>query len=375
MPCRPPRIFPRSRSSGLAFRPGRIHHARVLKPLARHTPLEAPEDFRAALREWFGRHGKDYPWRRTSDPYAVLVSEVMLQQTQIATVLGRGFYARFLERFPDTASLAAAEDEPLLKAWEGLGYYRRARMLRESARAVIARHGGVFPADPAALLDLPGIGRYTAGALLSFAFDHPAPLVDGNVARVLTRLFDCAEAIDSSPMQKWLWDTAATVLDREHPRAFNSALMELGQTHCRPGVPDCLSCPVSWFCQTRQPAALPVKSKRQAIEEVDEHALFVLDGGRLLMSRQGKGRREGMWRLPVREKLQIAALTLLHRRKYGITRYRVSLHVHDCPSGHPMARAGPGEEWIVTSKLAEIVIPPADRAAITAVLDAREEIA
>lgn len=347
----------------------------MLKPLARQTPLDAPESFRAALREWFGRHGKDYPWRRTSDPYAVLVSEVMLQQTQIATVLGRGFYTRFLERFPDVPALAAAEDEPLLKAWEGLGYYRRARMLRESARAVLARHGGRFPADPAALLDLPGIGRYTAGALLSFAFDYPAPLVDGNVARVLTRLFDRADPVDSSPMQKWLWETAGQLLDRDHPRAFNSALMELGQTRCRPGVPDCLSCPVAAFCRTAEPAALPVKAKRQTIEEIDEHVLFALDRGRLLMSLQGKGRREGMWRLPVREKARIAALPLLHRRKYGITRYRVSLHLHHCPADHPAASPGPGEEWICTSQLATIVIPPADRAAISAVLDGAEEIA
>jgi A/G-specific adenine glycosylase len=149
--------------------------AHVLKPVARHTPLEAPDEFRRALRTWFDKNGKDYPWRRTSDPYAVLVSEVMLQQTQIATVLGRGFYTRFLERFPDVESLAAAEDDVLLKAWEGLGYYRRARMLRESAKAVIARHGGEFPGDADALLALPGIGRYTAGALLSFIRGSTTP--------------------------------------------------------------------------------------------------------------------------------------------------------------------------------------------------------
>jgi hypothetical protein len=128
------------------------HLRRVLKPAATRSPLDDREGFRSALRAWFDKNGKDYPWRRSRDPYAVLVSEVMLQQTQIATVLGRGFYTRFLERFPDVETLAAAEDDVLLKAWEGLGYYRRARMLRESAKAVIARHGGDFPADPAALL-------------------------------------------------------------------------------------------------------------------------------------------------------------------------------------------------------------------------------
>lgn len=347
----------------------------MLKPIARQTPLDTPEDFRRALRDWFGKNGKDYPWRRTSDPYAVLVSEVMLQQTQIATVLGRGFYTRFLEKFPDVTTLAAAGDDELLKTWEGLGYYRRARMLRESARAVLERHNGAFPADYEAILALPGVGRYTAGALLSFAFDKPAPIVDGNVARVLSRLFDKEDPIDGGPMQKWLWETAARLLDHDHPKTFNSALMELGQTHCRPGVPDCLSCPVASFCVTREPAALPVKAKRQAIEEIDEHTAYVRHQGKVLLSRQGRGRREGMWRLPVREKAILSGLPLLHRRKYGITKYRVTLHVHDCPAGHAAAAGGQGDEWIELEALAGLVIPPADRAALSAVLADREEIA
>lgn len=347
----------------------------MLKPISPQPPTDTPEAFRAALRGWFERNGRDYPWRRTRDPYAVLVSEVMLQQTQIATVLGRGFYDRFLQKFPDVTTLAAAEDDELLKAWEGLGYYRRARMLRESARAVLSRHGGRFPDGYEAILDLPGVGRYTAGALLSFAFDKAAPIVDGNVARVLARLFDREDPIDGGPMQKWLWETAAALLDQEHPRAFNSALMELGQTHCRPGVPDCLSCPVSAFCTTREPSALPVKAKRQAIEEIDEHTACVLREGRVLLSRQGQGRREGMWRLPVREKALVSALPLLHRRKYGITKYRVTLHVHACPETHAAASMAGGDEWIDLDLLDSLVIPPADRAALSAVLSDREEIA
>ena len=347
----------------------------MLKPIARQTPLDAPEEFRTALRDWFTKNGKDYPWRRTRDPYAVLVSEVMLQQTQIATVLGRGFYVRFLEKFPDVRALAAAEDDELLKAWEGLGYYRRARMLRESARAVQGIHGGSFPDSYQAILDLPGVGRYTAGAVLSFAFDKPAPIVDGNVARVLARLLDRADPIDSGPVQKWLWETAERLLDQEHPRAFNSALMELGQTHCRPGVPDCLSCPVASFCVAREPSVLPVKAKRQAIEEIDEHTAYVLREGKVLLSRQGRGRREGMWRLPVREKALVSGLPLLHRRKYGITKYRVTLHVHACPESHAAAAKGGGEEWIDLDLLAGLVIPPADRAALSAVLTDPEEIA
>lgn len=354
---------------------GFLHLRRVLKPLARHSALEAPDEFRAALRAWFDQNGRDYPWRRTTDPYAVLVSEVMLQQTQIATVLGRGFYTRFLERFPGVHELAAAEDDVLLKAWEGLGYYRRARMLRESAKAVISRHGGEFPADSGALLALAGIGRYTAGALLSFAFDQAAPLVDGNVARVLARLFDRSDPVDSGPMLKWLWETAERLLDREHPRIYNSALMELGQTHCRPGVPDCLSCPVAAFCMTKEPSLLPVKAKRQAIEEIDEHAIYAVRSDKILLSRQGRGRREGMWRLPVRDKHALSGLTLLHRRKYGITRYRVTLHVHACLDGHPAGIAKEGEAWIDLVEVDALVIPPADRAALNDVLGGAEEIA
>jgi A/G-specific adenine glycosylase len=298
----------------------------------------------------------------------------MLQQTQIATVLGRGFYTRFLERFPDVASLAAAEDDVLLKAWEGLGYYRRARMLRESAKAVIARHDGEFPPDSAALLALPGIGRYTAGALLSFAFEKPAPLVDGNVARVLARLFEREDPVDSGPMLKWLWETAELLLDPDHPRPYNSALMELGQTHCRPGVPDCLSCPVASFCLAKEPSGLPVKGKRQTIEEIDEHAIHAVREGEVLLSRQGKGRREGMWRLPLRDKADLGGLALLHRRKYGITRYRVTLHVHGCPPGHPSAAEAEGEAWIGLDQVESLVMPPADRAALAAVLVDPEEI-
>ncbi len=347
----------------------------MLKPPARQTPLDVPEEFRAALRGWFGKHGRDYPWRRTRDPHEVLVSEVMLQQTQIATVLGRGFYTRFLEKFPDTAALAAAGDEELLKAWEGLGYYRRARMLRESARAIMERHGGIFPHEFADILALPGVGRYTAGAVFSFAFDRAAPVVDGNVARVLSRLFDRADPVDSGPVQKWLWETAEALLDPEHPRIFNSALMELGQTCCRPGVPDCLSCPVASFCTTREPASLPVKAKRQATEEIDEHAILMREGETILLARQGKGRREGMWRLPVREKTAVAALPLLHRRKYGITRYRVTLHVHGCPPGDPASAPAAGEERVQLAVLEELTIPPADRAALAALIGDREEIA
>ena len=340
----------------------------MLKPRFEIDPLEDPAAFRRALAGWFGSHGKDYPWRRTRDPYAILVSEVMLQQTQIATVLGRGFYTRFLERFPDTATLAVAGDDELLKAWEGLGYYRRARMLREAARAVEDGHGGHFPDDFDAILALPGVGRYTAGAVLSFAFGKPAPIVDGNVARVLSRLLDSADPIDAGPTMKRLWEVAGDLLDSTDPRTHNSALMELGQSHCRPGVPDCLGCPVGRFCRCAEPAALPVKAKRVKATEVDEDLVFLRRGDRVLLRKLEEGRRAGMWRLPEGEGRGEA----LYQGKYGITRYRVTMRVRSAEKGR---RPKSGESWQDIDDLADLVIPPADRKALRALLQESEEIA
>ncbi|MCU0796531.1 MAG: A/G-specific adenine glycosylase [Akkermansiaceae bacterium] len=332
----------------------------MLKPRWEKDAVEDAAGFRGAVVKWFMAEGLDFPWRRTRDPYAVLVSEVMLQQTQIATVLGRGYYARFLDRFPDLPTLAAAGDEELLKAWEGLGYYRRARFLREAARAVMERHGGVFPSKPSEILALPGVGRYTAGAVASFAFGQAEPIVDGNIARVLMRLMDCEDPVDGRGMAR-AWEWAEVLVDPKHPREFNSGLMELGQRLCRPGVPDCLSCPVSRWCRTREPAGLPIKAKRHEVTEVAETLLFAERDGKVLLRQLGAGRREGMWRLPERE----PSGPLLYQAKYGITRYRVTMAVHG--SQKPV-RAGDGEAWQELEKLKDLVIPPADRRALDELL-------
>ena len=330
----------------------------MLKPRLEKDALKDPTGFRDALAVWFGKNGKDYPWRRTSDPYAVLVSEVMLQQTQIATVLGRGFYTRFLETFPDVSALAESDDERLLKAWEGLGYYRRARMLRDTARAVIERHDGSFPHVMDELLALPGVGRYTAGAVRAFAFDAPSAVVDGNVARVLSRLMDFNEAVDETAGLKKMWEWAEALADPERPRVFNSALMELGQTICRPGVPDCLGCPVSRHCRTREPERLPVKKKKVAITEVDEHALWLRDRqGRVLLHREAGKRREGLWRLPLREMAEVASLPVVVSHRYTITRYRVNLEVRDGGVAPKSLKPRDGEEWKDFDELARLPMP------------------
>ena len=324
----------------------------MLKPRFVSSPLDSREAFRDDLAAWFAKHGKDYPWRRTHDPYEVLVSEVMLQQTQITTVLGKGYYPRFLTAFPNVETLAAAEDAVLLKAWEGLGYYRRARMLRETARAVIAQHGGGFPHETADLMALPGIGRYTAGALRAFAFGLPAVLVDGNVSRALARLMDFSQAVDESAGLRQIWTWAEDLADANRPRIYHAALMELGQSICRPGAPDCMACPVARFCSAGNPAELPVKARKTAITAVDEHALWLRDAdGRLLLHHEAGKRRTGLWKLPLREASELGHLPLLAEHRYAITRYRVKLKVHDGNAGGAIFHADPGDSWVEPSEV------------------------
>ncbi len=285
----------------------------------------------AELVNWFGQHARDYPWRRTRDPYAILVAEVMLQQTQIPTVLGRGYYARWLERFPDFSTLAAAREDEVLKAWEGLGYYRRARNLQRLAHEVIEKHGGAFPQDPAAILALPGIGPYTAGAVASFAFGLAEPIVDGNIARVLSRIFNDATPIDSTAGTKLLWERAkALVQTTDDPRSLNSALMELGQTHCTPTKPACDLCPVRAHCRATDPEALPVKQTRQAITAVTERVIFLRTKEGVLLELETGKRRTGLWKLPALQPMHmVQPPPVLLRSQYGITRYKVTLWVHE----------------------------------------------
>lgn len=322
------------------------------------------------LVAWFQKHGRDLPWRRTTDPYAILVSEVMLQQTQITTVLERGYYTRWLERFPDIPALAAAGEKEILHAWEGLGYYRRARNLHALARALLERHGGVFPADLESLRALPGIGPYTAGALASLAFDLPAPLVDGNVARVLSRLDDDATPVDTSAGQKRLWQRAEELVRAaSSPRALNSALMELGQTHCRPGLPHCIQCPVKRHCRATRPAALPVKRARPAITAVTERVIFHQEPGGILLQQEHGPRRTGLWKLPpLPETWYAAPPPVLLQTRYTITRYKVTLWVHAAPAAG-ITPAG-SQRLIPRAELAATPMPSPYRRALQSLLAA-----
>ena len=327
----------------------------MIKPPCRAGALDDRPGFRDALVKWFRKEARDYPWRRTRDPYAVLVSEVMLQQTQIATVLGKGYYTRFLQVFPDVASLAGASNEALLKAWEGLGYYRRARMLRDTAKAVIERHAGVFPSDAEDLIKLPGIGRYTVGALRAFAFQKPAVLVDGNVSRVLSRVMEFSEPIDSTAGLKQLWSWAAELADDKRPALYHAALMELGQRVCKVGAPDCLACPVAAFCRSREPEILPIKGRKSTLTRIDEHALWLRDDqGRILLEREVGSRRTGLWKLPLRQSDDIGHLPMIASNEYGITRYRVTLKVHDGRGENIVPQVGEGLAWFDENETANL---------------------
>jgi A/G-specific adenine glycosylase len=247
-------------------------------------------DFQRSLLFWYDRHRRDLPWRANRDPYRVWLSEIMLQQTRVAAVIAH--YHEFLRRFPTVKKLARARESSVLAAWSGLGYYRRARMMHAAAKVIVREYAGIFPATSADLLALPGIGRYTAAAIASIAFDQPAAVVDGNVERVLQR--GTGKRLEGEE----LWTAANHLLDAKRPGDFNQAMMELGATVCTPRAPGCLTCPVIEMCATRGELAAMSKSVPQKKREI-HYALHCHDGEVLLVQRaQDATLMPGMWELP-----------------------------------------------------------------------------
>src|SRR5258707_2890553 len=251
--------------------------------------------FRRRLLSWYRRHGRDLPWRRTSDRYAILVSEFMLKQTQVATVIP--YYHKWLRRLPDFVSLARASENEVLRVWQGLGYYARARNLHATAKTVMDRHGGNFPRGIEQMRQLSGIGKYTAHAVASFAFNQSVPIVEANTGRVLARLFNLRESIDSDLGQRTLWQHAASVLPKSDAATFNSALLDLGALICIARKPKCDICPVNAFCCAKDPAALPVKNSRPETKRLIEMHALIVRRGRILLE-QSSHRWRGMWMLP-----------------------------------------------------------------------------
>jgi len=263
-------------------------------------------DVRSKLLRWYDREARDLPWRRTKDPYAIWVSEVMLQQTRVETVVP--YYQRFVERFPTLRALAEADEDAVLSLWSGLGYYRRARHLHRGVREVVARYGGAVPEDAGARLGLPGVGRYTAGAIGSIAFDKEEPVVDGNVSRVLCRLHGVDTPLGTAETDDRLWEEAEQLVIGSRPGDLNQALMELGATVCTPKRPSCGRCPLVDDCSAfanRETERLPVKGKRKAARRVRLAAVVATRGrgpGREVWLTKGDAALfGGLWSVPMAE--------------------------------------------------------------------------
>jgi A/G-specific adenine glycosylase len=339
------------------------------------------ERIRQRLIAWYEEGHRDLPWRASRDPYRVLVSEMMLVQTTVAAVVP--FYARFLARFPDVGALAEADEAEVLKCWEGLGYYRRARQLHAAARAIVVEHGGVFPDDPAALRALPGVGRYIAGAILSFAFGRPAAIVEANTQRVLARWLAWSEDLKTSRSQARLWQAAERLVPESDPGTFNQAFMELGAVVCIPRSPLCLVCPVARDCRARIrgiEGRLPFVSPKPPPLTVTEACALVERQGRwLIVQRAPGGLWERFWEFPtvhlagadpagrslgpaveladgVRRLTGIEARIgpLVETIRYSVTRHRVELHAYQAVGLSGSPTPGPGlvqAAWVVPEVL------------------------
>jgi A/G-specific adenine glycosylase len=271
-------------------------------------------------------------------------------------------------------SLADASESEVLRTWEGLGYYRRARFLHQVAKTIVEQHHGVFPRDLATIRALPGVGRYTAGAVASFAFDEREPIVDGNVARVLSRLRNDPTPVDSTSGQAQLWEHAELLVkSAKSARTLNSALMELGQRICRTGTPACGECPVKSHCLADDPASLPIKSKQPIITEVTERVFFHRTDAGILLQQETGNRRTGLWKLPALPESPKPP-PVLHKAHYTITRYRVTLWVHEAPAAKSLKTmlADPALRFISADELAHLPMPSPYRKALNAMLAAAE---
>ena len=264
------------------------------------SPLDDPTTLRRRLLAWYSVHQRRLPWRETTDPYAIWVSEVMLQQTQVATAIP--YYHRFLNRYPTLADLAQADIQEVLKLWEGLGYYSRARNLHRAAGMVVSTFGGRVPDDPVAFKSLPGVGDYITAAVMSIAFNQALAVVDGNVKRVLARLLEMDMPVNHSRAHKTFQQPASRLICPRRPAAYNQALMELGALVCRPGQPLCQTCPLADLCLARQNGTTAAYPKRLAAKKVPHRHLavgIIIKKDKLLVLRRpADGFLGGMWEFP-----------------------------------------------------------------------------
>ncbi len=359
-------------------------------------PITTKEDkIQKELLSWFAENQRALPWRESYDPYQVWISEIMLQQTQVVTVLP--YFERWMKLFPTVQKLAAADQDEVLKAWEGLGYYSRARNLHKAAQQICKEHHGKIPQTADELRTLPGIGPYTCGAILSIAFNKETPILDGNVVRLLTRLYDVAQSPTDTQVKKELWRLSETLIPHGNARDFNQAMMEFGALHCTPKNPSCESCPLQGSCQAYSEGTVdkrPVKGKQKESISI-EVALGVLvkthsnhpqkSSQFFVQKRAGEGLMSGLWEFPggKREKgesllqalrREIFEETGVHVNKakklltiqHAYTKYRVKLHCYWIEDFEGNPKMMPGEavseaQWVSLDELEKMAFPAANR--------------
>ena len=342
----------------------------------------------ASLLAWYDKNKRDLPWRKNTDPYRVWVSEIMLQQTRVAAAIP--YFERWMIALPDVAALAAVDDELLMKLWQGLGYYSRARNLKKAAQVIVNEYGGQFPGTYDALLKLPGVGEYTAGAIASIALSQRVSAVDGNVLRIAARLCDLHEDILDTRVKKAMRAALDAALPHEHCGDFNQALMDLGATVCLPnGKPLCEECPLADFCAAREmdtEQELPVRAKKakRRIEEMTVY-LFIKDGSVALRKRDDAGLLAGLWEFPhipgtldedtAADALTRWGLTALDWKK-KISAKHIFTHVEWRMTGYLVTVKGDGMPdfvWADREKLASLAVPGAFKKYYTECMDALEQ--
>ncbi len=341
-------------------------------------------DWVSHLERWFLAHKRSMPWRTHPSPYRTWISEIMLQQTQVATVIP--YFDRFLDRFPDVYTLAKAPLDDVLKVWEGLGYYSRARNLHKSAQKIVSDFDGQLPQTYASLQTLPGIGPYCAAAIASIAFEEGVPVVDGNVLRVFARFWELAEDIGHPKTKPLFFQKLQPAILQSTPSVFNQAIMELGALMCTPKQPDCHHCPLNCHCKAFEKnivSRLPIKTKRQPIPHYTIGVgLIVKDGHVLIAKRKTTQMLGGLWEFPggkqkpnesieetvIREiqeetSLEVAIVSKLCVVKHAYTHFKITLNAFICTylSGTACANASEKTEWVATSKLPTLAFPTANK--------------
>ncbi len=355
--------------------------------------IDGTHEITDRVLSWYASHQRDLPWRKTRDPYHIWVAEIMLQQTQVDTVIP--YYERFLAQFPTVQSLAEASLARVLKAWENMGYYARARHLHAAARDVVDRFQGKIPKTPEELISLPGVGHYTAGAILSMAFGQPVAAVDANVRRVLSRVFAVQEILQDSQTEQHLLGLAETLVPLEGAGRFNQGLMDLGATVCTPKKPKCTLCPVRDFCRAyacQLQDVLPVTRKRGPIPHCHMTAAVIWNQSKqvLIVRRENEGLLGGLWKFPggkqesgegleaclrrqVREELGIEIrvgrpVTFVN---HAYTHFRITLHAFQCSrtAGEPKALNCADWRWVALHRLEDFAFSKADRRVMHAIMD------